>query len=87
MPAAVTVMEAVVAPVFHNNDPVNDPAVKVELPQLFTTVTVGAAGMELTVSVAGLELTELVLFVHTALYCLLLSAAAALNSSAAGCSG
>ena len=42
MPAAVTVIEGVVAPVFHNNDPVNDPAVNVELPQLFTTLTVGA---------------------------------------------
>ena len=42
MPAAVTVIEGVVAPVFHNKDPVNDPAVNVELPQLFTTVTVGA---------------------------------------------
>ena len=41
MPAAVTVIEGVVAPVFHNNDPVNDPAVNVELPQLFTTLTVG----------------------------------------------
>ena len=37
-----TVIEAVVAPVFHNKDPVNDSAVNVELPQLFTTVTVGA---------------------------------------------
>jgi hypothetical protein len=36
------VIEAVVAPVLHNKDPVNDPAVNVELPQLFTTVTVGA---------------------------------------------
>ena len=35
-------IEAVVAPVLHNSDPVNDPAVNVELPQLFTTVTVGA---------------------------------------------
>ena len=41
VPAAATVIEGVVAPVFHNNDPVNDPAVNVELPQLFTTVTVG----------------------------------------------
>ena len=40
-PAAVTTIDAVVAPVFHNKDPVNDPAVNVELPQLFTTVTVG----------------------------------------------
>ena len=30
------------APVLHNMDPVNDPAVNVELPQLSTTVTVGA---------------------------------------------
>ena len=35
--------------------------------------------MEFTVNVAGFELTELVLLVHTALYCLLLSAAAALK--------
>jgi hypothetical protein len=35
------VIEAVVAPVLHNKAPVNDPAVNVELPQLFTTVTVG----------------------------------------------
>ena len=35
-------IEAVVAPVLHNKLPVNDPAVNVELPQLFTTVTVGA---------------------------------------------
>ena len=35
-------IEAVVAPVLHNKDPVNDPAVNVELPQLFTTLTVGA---------------------------------------------
>ena len=35
-------IEAVVAPVLHNKDPVNDPAVNVELPQLFTTVTAGA---------------------------------------------
>ena len=35
-------IEAVVAPVLHKRDPVNDPAVNVELPQLFTTLTVGA---------------------------------------------
>ena len=48
MPAAVTVIEGVVAPVFHNNDPVNDPAVNVELPQLFTTLTVGAGTLALS---------------------------------------
>ena len=42
MPAEATVIEGVVAPVFHNNVPVNDPAVNVELPQLSITVTVGA---------------------------------------------
>ena len=42
MPAEVTVIEGVMAPVFHINEPVNDPAVNVELPQLFTTATVGA---------------------------------------------
>src|SRR6185295_17808411 len=42
VPAEVTVIEGVVAPVFHNSDPANDPAVNVELPQLLTTVTVGA---------------------------------------------
>jgi len=46
VPAAVTVIEAVVAPVLHNKDPVNDPAVNVELPQLFTTDTVGADTLE-----------------------------------------
>ena len=40
-------IEGVVAPVFHNNDPVNDPAVNVELPQLSTTVTVGAETLAL----------------------------------------
>ena len=46
MPAAVTVMEEVVAPLLHNKDPV---AVveSVELPQLFTTVTTGVAGVVL----------------------------------------
>ena len=34
-------IEVVVAPLLHNNDPVNDPAVNVELPQLSTTDTVG----------------------------------------------
>ena len=87
VPAAVTVIDAVFAPVFHNNEPENEPAVRVELPQLFTTVTVGVPGMEFTVNVAGLELTELVLLVHTALYCLLLSPVAALKVKvAAGCS-
>jgi hypothetical protein len=41
------VIDAVVAPVLHNKDPVNNSAVNVELPQLFTTDTVGAVTLEL----------------------------------------
>jgi hypothetical protein len=59
-------MDEVVAPLLHNKEPVNNVAVNVELPQLFTTVTPGAAGIGFTVNVAGLELTALVLLVHTA---------------------
>ena len=59
-------MDEAVAPLLHNKEPVNNVAVNVELPQLFTTVTPGAAGIAFTVSVAGLELTALVLLVHTA---------------------
>ena len=51
MPAALTVIEVVVAPVLHNNAPV---AVvdNVEEPQLFTTVTEGAVGMAFGAAVA-----------------------------------
>ena len=42
-----TVIDAVVAPLLHNNDPVKLLAVKRELPQLFITVTVGAVGIVL----------------------------------------
>ena len=38
-------MEVVVAPLLHNSEPVNEPAVNVELPQLLTTDTVGADGI------------------------------------------
>ena len=34
-----------VAPLLHNKEPVNDVAVNIELPQLFTTVTTGADGI------------------------------------------
>jgi hypothetical protein len=34
-----------VAPLLHNKEPENDPAVNTELAQLFTTDTVGADGM------------------------------------------
>ena len=45
VPAVVTVIDEVVAPLLHNKDPVNDPAVNTEFPQLLTTDTVGAAGV------------------------------------------
>jgi hypothetical protein len=45
VPPVVTVIDVVVSPVLHSNDPVNDPAVKTEWPQLFATVTVGAGGI------------------------------------------
>ena len=34
-----------VAPLLHNSEPVKDPAVNTELPQLLTTDTVGADGV------------------------------------------
>jgi hypothetical protein len=41
---SVTVIDVVIAPLLHNNDPVKLPAVNTELPQLLTTLTVGAVG-------------------------------------------
>jgi hypothetical protein len=77
--ALVTVIEVLVAALLQSRDPVKLLAVNKELPQLFVTVTVGAVGIVLTVNVAALELTEPALLVHTARYCLLLSAKAATN--------
>ncbi len=45
VPAVVTVIDDVVAPLLHNKEPVNDVAVNVELPQLSTTDTMGADGI------------------------------------------
>ena len=39
-------MEVVVAPLLHNREPVNDPAVSTELPQLLDTVIVGVVTEE-----------------------------------------
>src|SRR5678816_3501486 len=47
VPAVVTVIDEVVAPLLHNKEPVKDAAVNVALPQLFTTDTVGADGIAL----------------------------------------
>ncbi len=41
----VTVMGFVVAPLFHNSDPVKPEAVNTELPQLLVTATFGVGGM------------------------------------------
>ena len=38
-------IDEAVAPLLHNKEPLNDPAVNVVLPQLSTTDTVGAAGI------------------------------------------
>lgn len=46
MPEADTAIDAVVAPVFHNNEP-EAVVLNVELPQLLTTVTDGADGVDL----------------------------------------
>ena len=75
----VTVIDAVVAPVLHNNVPVVPVAVNTELPQLFTTLTPGVEGIAFTVKTAAFEFTEPLLLVHTARYCLLLSAKAVAN--------
>jgi hypothetical protein len=48
VPAVVTVIDVVVAPVLHNKVPVNDPAVNTELLQLLVTETVGAGTFGLT---------------------------------------
>jgi hypothetical protein len=47
VPAVVTVIDEVVAPLLHNKEPVKDVAVNIELPQLFITVTTGADGINL----------------------------------------
>ncbi len=46
VPAVVTVIDEVVAPLLHNKEPVNEPAVSTELSQLSTTVMVGAGGAD-----------------------------------------
>ena len=82
VPGLVTVIEELAAPLLHNKVPEIDSTVNTELPQLFTTITKGA-DIELTVNVAGFELTGPALFVHTARYCLLLSAIVVVNDSVA----
>ena len=45
VPPVFTVIDDEVAPLLHNKEPVNAPAVNTELPQLLTTDTVGADGV------------------------------------------
>ena len=73
-------MEFPVPPLLHENiAPPTPDAVNVELPQLLTTEIEGADGMEVTVNVAALEVAVPAIFVHTARYCLLLSAVEVVN--------
>lgn len=83
VPAVVTVIEDVLAPLLHNNAPLKPDAVNKVLPQLLVTATEGAAGNGFTVSVAAFELTVLTLLVHAARYCLLLSAVVVTNDNVA----
>lgn len=45
VPDVVTVIDVVVSPVLHNNDPVGFETVNKEFSQLLTTTTTGAAGI------------------------------------------
>ena len=58
-PASLTVIAEVVAPLLHNNEPVNPDAVNTELPQLLATLTDGATGV-----VFGEAVTLLAILVH-----------------------
>ena len=79
---AATVMELPVPPLLHENVAPEAPvAVSSELPQLSVTETVGAEGMELTVNTAALDVAVPAIFVHTARYCLLLSAVVVVNDN------
>ena len=67
----VTVIEGVVAPLLHNNVPVYPLAVNTELPQLLTTVMIGAAGVAF-----GTDVALLVALVHPFTVCLTVYVAA-----------
>ena len=75
-------MELPVPPLLHENvAPPAPDAVNNELPQLFATKTDGADGIELTVNVAAFDVAVPAIFVHTARYCLLLSAVVVVNDN------
>ena len=80
VPFEVVVILSVVAPVFHKNVAAGSPVtVNNVLPQLLLTETDGAEGIGLAVNTAALEVTVPPLLVHTAWYCLLLSAVVVAN--------
>ena len=62
MPALVTVIEDVVSPVFHNNVPAAL-VDKVDVPQLFTTVTNGVAVEGTVINLVVVEIPQLLLTV------------------------
>ena len=73
-------MAFVVAPLLHNSEPVNAPAVSTDwLLQLLTTEIVGAVGLAFTVNRDVVEFTVPPEFVQTARYLLLLSPITAVN--------
>jgi len=73
-------MEFPVPPLLHENiAPAAPVAVNNELPQLLATDIEGIEGIALTVNTAALEIAVPAMFVHTARYCLLLSAVIVVN--------
>ena len=73
-------MELPVAPLLHENVAVGAPfAVNREFPQSLLIEIVGADGIELTVNIAAPDVAVPAIFVHTARYCLPLSAVVVVN--------
>ena len=69
-----------VPPLLHENIAPGAPvAVNNELPQLLVADTEGIEGIALTVNTAALEVAVPAMLVHTARYCLLLSAVVVVN--------
>lgn len=68
VPGVVTVIDGVVAPLLHNNDPLKFEAVKTEFVQLSVTVTVGATGIAFGAAVAPPAALEQPLTVWVTVY-------------------
>ena len=65
VPADITVIDVVVAPLLHNNVPEKPEAVSTELPQLFITSTIGAS----TTEVNGAAVPPAAALVHPLIVC------------------